>query len=78
MPPVIDWLRALEGFSELGYSETELLWREQRDATNVGLRIGGFSATPLRARRRPADDQPFIAGVVPTQAKRDRRPVIAR
>jgi hypothetical protein len=65
MPPVIDWLRALEGFSGLGFSETELLWREQRDAANVGLRIGGFSPTPLRAWRRPAEGEPFIAGVVP-------------
>ncbi|GFJ84935.1 hypothetical protein Phou_091150 [Phytohabitans houttuyneae] len=65
MSPVIDWLRALEGFSGLGFSETELLWREQRDAANVGLRIGGFSPTPLRAWRRPAEGEPFIAGVVP-------------
>jgi hypothetical protein len=65
MAPAIDWLRALDGFGGLGFSETEVLWREQRDAVNVGLRIGGFSPTPLRAWRRPADHEPFLAGVVP-------------
>ncbi|MER7007781.1 hypothetical protein ABT297_32720 [Dactylosporangium sp. NPDC000555] len=65
MGAVIDWLEALRNSDELGFTEREILWREHRDAINLGLRIGGFSSTPLRAWRRPSNNQPFVAGVVP-------------
>jgi hypothetical protein len=62
---VIAWLSAFLESPELEFSERELQWREQRDAANVGLRIGGFPASPLRAWRRPAPDRPYLSGVVP-------------
>jgi hypothetical protein len=39
MAAVIEWLEALRDSDELGSTERDISWREQRDAANLGLRI---------------------------------------
>jgi hypothetical protein len=63
---LVTWLHKVANADQLEDSRQDELWREERDAARLALRLAGFPTSALSAWQRPqATDAPYLAGLIP-------------
>ncbi|MUL40946.1 hypothetical protein FZ103_07055 [Streptomonospora sp. PA3] len=63
---LIEWLSGILNSARLDNARpADRLWRQERDALHVALRISGFPAEAVDAWQRPAEGEPYLAGLIP-------------
>jgi hypothetical protein len=63
---LVAWLEKVANADRLESSRQDGLWREERDAARLAIRLAGFPTSALSAWQRPdVANAPYLAGLIP-------------
>lgn len=71
---MVRWFRSSQDDTRLLHSPQAQVWQHEREAINLGLAIGGITASLAELWTPPDDGQPYLAGVKPMLAQLKESP----